>query len=75
MTKKQRGGRRLGAGRKPLLPDELDSLTIGMKIENRIQETTEAGHKQSVGLRFSEELAENWRKLNSTPVAKRQKWN
>jgi hypothetical protein len=73
MAKKPRGGRRKGAGRKPLLP-ALARLDAGALTHNRIQQAAHDAFVQGVRRHQTTELHDLWRKLNAIPVADRLKW-
>ena len=67
-----RGGRRAGAGRKPVL-SELSRLAIGARCEELWRNEWKAGVKRAVTAATAT-VAVEWQSVNAIPVAERKRW-
>jgi hypothetical protein len=71
MIKKNRGGLRRGAGRKPLLTVE-EEIAIGAEIHNRIYAARRANKRTGNELVITPALKDLWRQLNDIPIEQRR---
>jgi hypothetical protein len=75
MAKSRRGGKRQGAGRKPIL-SAVERLDRGADVNARLLGATQAWVRARVEANYERyNLKEKWARVHSIPVAERQRWS